>query len=219
GQNDVTGCWGEAISINYSIEGCAQPIYINTVSMPESEYEIRYNDELIEGLISGQSSSETQISVITENEGVQEVFIKVLKEDYHNETNFKITVSDTMEIKILVFTNGNWKTLSNKFYEIDENKIYFLPIESFSNNLFKANLIDGVVYDNSEPLEFKITRGIDLTGSELIIKSIENEESFTVVPETDENKYIWDGTNAKSGIFQFILTIQGAEFSGQFIIK
>lgn len=218
-QNGEINC--QEISFNFlnpNFNSCDINNYgltINTTLMPSSLFDVTYGEEIFQNQKAG--TEESNLKIETEESVLNEIFLKVHKFENRKELNLKIEQAVDSSIKIFVDVQGEWKPFSRDFYRLDNNTIIIRP-GSIPDVIypFKLNLVNGVFYDRSAPLQMIVEGDLDLTNSSMVITG-PDQVAYTLA--ANGNQFNWDGALASSGNYQFTIIIQEKVFTGQFIIS
>lgn len=193
-------------------------LFINTEKFSEANYKVAYNEKTYDSLRSGSANSEVLIK-FRKGSRKNVVYLTVLPDKGSIGLNLRIIkISDDcfVEVKEL----DKWVLFSSDYYHFFANKISFFNHSKKTLNYkpFRINLINGVLYDKKEGLVFTVSRGIQIDNSTLsIIKP--NNELLKIKPDVVSNRFLWDGNNAVSGVYSFVVELKGKRFNGQFIVK
>lgn len=191
-------------------------VVINTVNLPNSEFEVITENNTIPNLISGNQDSEVLVETGPTTGNNNYVLINVQPTLEHAPLNLRVSKVDE-SYTIEVFQMGTWSKLSSRFYDTSDGKITFFNGDMTTRNPFAMNLVNGVEYDKSGPLTLNLDELISVSGASLEISGPDNF-STTVSPDTTENRFTWDGSQASPGVYKFKLQLQGKQFNGQFLI-
>lgn len=191
-------------------------IIINTVNLPDSEFEIVFEGSTLENQSSGGEDSEVFVEIGPDTGSDKILLINVTPSPKSAALYLRITKNQE-NFAIEVFQDGIWLTLSSSYYLITDNKITFYNRDFRNLTPFRMNLVNGVEYNKINPLVLNIEETIDINNSALVIIG-PNNFSININPNIQENHFTWDGTQAQSGVYRFNLQIQGKNFNGQFLI-
>lgn len=210
----------ECLGLNYAFLNknenvCFYGVIINTTQLSETTFNIQFNDTQIADQKSGLDDSQTRVRTI-ENED-NEVFISVPESEGQSLLNIKIFQSKNGELEVFVKHKGEWKKLAKEFYTLEGNVVYFKNISQDLSVPFKLNLKDGVYYDKTIPLTLEISDNINLISTSNL--EISGPNNFKENVALQSNVFSWDGSQASSGNYSFVLEIQDKRFTGQFIIS
>ena len=206
--------------LNPNIQNCELSNYgltINTVNLPESIFDITFNDETFQELQAGTAES---IQFVETIEGqLNDIFLNVLSTLNKKSTSLKISQISETEIAVFVDVKGEWLPLSRKFYSVESGVLFFKNYSSEpAKGIFNLNLIDGVYYDSSSPLTMMINENVDLENATLELKSPDGQ-LVLISPDENAPVFTWDGAAFPNGLYKFSLVVQGKTFEGQFIRK
>jgi len=208
--------------LNPNVQNCELLNYgltINTVGLPESVFDVSYNDEIFQELTAG---TEESIQFFETTEGVlNDLFISVKSTAERRATNIKVSQIDENEVTVFIDIQGVWLPLSSNFYSYDSGVLFFMNSESeeeANRGIFNLNLIDGVYYDSNSVLTMTVQEDVDLEGATLNL-TMPDGSLVIINPSDNSSEFVWDGTSAPNGLYKFELNIQGKVFSGQFIRK
>lgn len=194
---------------------CFYGIIVNTTELPETNFNIKYKDTQFENQKSGLPDSE--IKVETQQGESNDIFITVPKVETQTVLNIKINQSQENDLKVYVSHKGEWKPFAKEFYKVEGNIVYFKNNSMDVFMPFRLNLIDGVYYNKTLPFELKVDSGIDLSSNPIL--KIFGPNDFQKNISHKSNVFTWDGSQAISGKYNFILEFQNKQFIGQFIIS
>jgi len=197
-------------------------IYVNTVNLKKSNFNIEYNNTVVEeNLESGNPNSRFFVD-LGENDGQEKQFtINVFSGDNNREQQFRLTILDASVTNVEVFNSlkNEWLKLAPEFYRLKEQEIAFENnlVSPVSSSPFNLNLINGVQYNNTAALVLTVDENFDISNASLDIIAPDNS-TVKVSPNTSGNTFTWDGVNANEGSYKFILNLQNQSFLGHFII-
>ncbi len=189
---------------------------INTTNLPNSRFEIMFEESTLENLVSGTEDSKVFVETGPDSAEDKVLLINVDATTKNAALNLRITKNQN-NYKIEVYENGNWLMLSQEFYEVNGDKIIFSDKDIKETYPFTLNLINGVEYNRTEPLTLSIDTLLNVSGGSLLIVG---PDGFLISlnPNVSENNFTWDGSQAAPGVYQFRLQLQGKLFNGQFLI-
>ncbi|GAA4272082.1 leucine-rich repeat domain-containing protein [Aquimarina gracilis] len=239
----VTGMTLERNPITLSVTAPVNElkVTVNTVELPNSNFDIVSGDITVPGLVSGNTDSETLVNLGADTGEDKIVLINVKPSQNATALHLRFTVNSTGVSNVQVQNGVNWLEFSPEFYRIIDNTIYFVNKKPIQNVPFTLNLINGVQYDSTAgPLRLLVKDGIDLTGATLEILFPVNSggeggpilsrlgkgnpipnttrSSQIVQPSQTINGFEVDGAFWYPGSYKFILNIQGKSFKGHFLI-
>tara|TARA_R110002033_G_scaffold66981_3_gene118013 strand:- start:72879 stop:74456 length:1578 start_codon:yes stop_codon:yes gene_type:complete len=190
---------------------------INTVNLPSSQFEIIYGDLTLDNLVSGTAESEIFVETGPDSGQDKIILINVAGTSENSALNIRITKNQENYI-IEVFQNGTWLLLSPEFYGIIGDKVTFFNKDFRNIRPFQLNLVNGVEYDRSAPLILSVNELVSVDGGTLEING-PDDFTITINPILADNNFVWDGTQAQTGVYKFKLQLQGKFFNGQFQIQ
>jgi|GEM_PF-3186085 len=199
------------------IVSAASGITVNTQNLPIADFEIVFDGSTIDNLTSGSEQSEVFVDTTPAGGGDVSLLVNVASTNDRSALNLRINKIQGV-YSVEVFQNGQWRALSTEFYDVEGDTVTFTNGRVRYMVPFTLNLVDGVQYDRSVPLEFELSALLSAQGASLQITG-PNEFLANISPDVENNKFIWDGTQAQSGLYRFQLTLQQKIFNGQFIIQ
>ncbi len=216
------------ITLSITSTGNELGVTINTVALPNANFDVVSGDVTMPDLASGNPDSETLVNLGADTGENKIVLINVKPSQNAAKLDLRFTVSSTEISNVQVLSNNNWLDFSPEFYRIEGKTIYFMNKRPSVSVPFTMNLVNGVQYDSSAgPLVLTVDDGIDLTGAtlEIILPEgfgeggpLENTSEI-VQPSPNINGFEVNGSIWNSGSYKFILTIQGKSFKGAFLVS
>ena len=191
-------------------------ITINAVQLPETAFEVVYDDTVFGNLNSGLEDSEFFFD-LGPQDGVDKVlFVNIEGTTTYSDQNLRLTKNGT-QTTVEVFENGQWLLLSPKFFKIQEDTLSFNGPGNTAAIPFSTNLTDGLVYSKVGPMVWILDPALSIDSGVLEITGPDGFSTTVDFNPADQN-FVWDGTQAIQGVYRFRLQLQNKNFDGQFLI-